>query len=809
MIPWLLKAIGISETFTGRLDEVRWMWARPRVFWVGLILLLPVAVIVVLRQRRNLPHISPALRGLLSACRIGILLLLVVILGGPYLRLAEPVMQKPVLAWLTDRSASMDLPVGSYDGAQLVDLASAAGMMGTPGDEPAASVDAEVRRELLNLSRGELARRVIEHHRGSLMEPLKERFDLCLYSFARGLWPDMLNGEEPSNRVDEFTEEDRNDTALGSALEEAMARAAGRRLAGIVVLTDGRSTTGPDPVEVLQRHRAVTTNETGTPVWTVPVGSPEPLTDIALLDVLAPSQVARDDIGVVVATIGSHGFDDRPVSVRLLEGDEVLDEAELNLSGDKRQQAQLRFEAKEPGLRLLTIDVSPQAEEQVQSNNRLGLTINVDEERWRILYLEGYPDWDFRFLDHALRRDHGLEVATVMEASLRADGVKAENLWEAADLPQDAAGFSEYHVVILGDITPAQLPLRFQEQLATAVREEGLGLIVRAGPYAMPHAFADGPLATLLPIRVTSSDGAPEGSPSGVEAPAFAPFQMVVTASGSMHPAFSLYESATRNRGVWSRMPPFFWAACADEASPGATVLAETEVGGERRPLIAEHFAGAGRVLFIGTDTTFRWRRNIGDHLFYRFWGQAIRHIARSKKRSSENNWMEVYPPRTVAGQSVYIELYAVDGEGRPLTASEAAVHVGSGDWARTVPLYRSAQPGHFRGTWSTEKEGDFQFSYTDAYGSTITATARVVESGQELLRPDVDRDTLGSLAEGSGGGLLELDRVHQLLDQLQGETVTVQRTHEEELWDNWATLVALVMLFCADVFIRRMSGLT
>ncbi|MBE3132450.1 MAG: hypothetical protein IMZ55_03180, partial [Acidobacteria bacterium] len=374
--------------------------------------------------------------------------------------------------------------------------------------------------------------------------------------------------------------------------------------------------------------------------------------------------------------------------------------------------------------------------------------------------------------------------------------------------PEDAAALAEYNVVVLGDVTPDLLPGRLQQQIARAVEEDGLGLIVQAGPRAMPHAFADGPLAKLLPVRIVRGDGVAAGDQPGMEAPPFAPFVMQVTAPGSTHPAFLLYDSATRNRGVWSRMPPFYWSAAAAEASAGATVLAEFKTVADVRPLIAEHYAGAGRVLFIGTDSTYRWRRNIGDHLFYRFWGQAIRRVAKSRQRSGEASWIEVHPARVEVGENVAVELYAVDAEGRPLDRARAEASVVLGESTQTIILERSADPGHFRGLWAPRAIGEYRVLYTDSAGTAITGAVRVAESGRELLRPDVDRDTLGSLAELSGGGLLELDRLGELPQKLRGEAVTVHRTHEEELWDNWLVLVLLVVLYSADVFARRMSGL-
>jgi len=810
MITWLLKAIGVRETLTGRLDEVQWLWARPWAVWVGLILLVPIAAFIVVRHRRNLPHVSVPLRSVLSACRIGVLLLLVIVLGGPYLRLEEPVTQKPVVAWMIDESASMDLPVGPYTGPQLADLAVAAGMVERPADGSKPKIDAKVRRDLVNLSRADLLSRVLAHQEQTLLAPLGERFDLRPFRFARGLRPGT--GDDVENPGDDDADSqaapERSDTDLGSALEGAIADAAGRRLAGIVVMTDGRTTTGPDPIQVIRRHQAVTTDASGAPVFAVPVGSPQPPVDIAVLDALVPSRVALNDTAAVVATVGSHGLDGRTVAVRLLEGDTELDTAQLVLRGDQRQQVQLAFDANEPGTRLLTVEVTPQGEEQVKTNNRFGVTVEVDEQRWKVLYLEGYPRWDFRFLDHSLRRDHGLEVTIVMEARLRGDGVKAEDLPKAAHLPEDAAGLAEYNLVILGDITPALLPPRFQEELVKAVEEDGLGLIVQAGPVAMPHAFADGPLGRLLPVRSGSGGGTSAGRRPRTEAPPFAPFQMAVTPSGSIHPAFRLYDSAAQNRGVWSRMPPFYWAAAAGEASPGTTVLAEAKTVGETRPLIAEHFAGAGRVLLIGTDATYRWRRNIGDHLFYRFWGQAMRRVARSKQRRSETSWMEVHPARVEVGENVSIELHAVDAGGRPLADPRVGASVVRGDSSQAVILEGSADPGHFRGMWQTKAVGEYRVVYTDAGGTAVSAAVRVAESGRELVRLEVDRDTLGSLAELSGGDLIELDRLDQLPKRLSGEAVTVRRTHEEELWDNWLVLVLLTLFYCTDVFVRRMSGL-
>jgi hypothetical protein len=125
------------------------------------------------------------------------------------------------------------------------------------------------------------------------------------------------------------------------------------------------------------------------------------------------------------------------------------------------------------------------------------------------------------------------------------------------------------------------------------------------------------------------------------------------------------------------------------------------------------------------------------------------------------------------------------------------------------VRLNRAPQEGYYRGLWQPRGTGSYRLSYTDERGKAVTAAVEVVRSGRELRRPIIDREALGTLADATGGGLLELDQLAQLPGALKGEAVTVTKTNEESIWDNWLTLVLLVGLYCTDVGARRLLGLT
>ncbi len=616
---------------------------------------------------------------------------------------------------------------------------------------------------------------------------------------------------------------------MGQAIRQAVDEAQGRKIAGMVLMTDGRSTTGPDPVALTQKSGRLSPDSSPAPIFSMPVGSEHPLPDVSVIDISVPPQVAKDDTVTLAVTISSSGFDGQKAIVELHDGDgPTLSSQDVPLTGARRQIVLFNYEAKQPGTRLLRVNALPLPEETVDSNNSATAAVRVGREPAKLLYLEGTARWDFRFLDHALRRDKGMTTTFVVESQLEADGVLPNMMPEAAGLSTDPAKWAEYHVVMLGDVSPNMLPEDVQKALVTAVEDDGLGVIIQCGSRHMPWDFKNSPLATILAMTYDATPAKQAGgakpageekqSPDdesnvklyGLEAPAFAPFRMIVTPAGATHPAFAISGNASQDRGLWSRMPEFFWAAAGSKLKPGATRLADIEMAGgkDKLPILAEQFVGRGRVMVVGCDETFRWRRNVGDRIFYRFWGQALRHVARKQDASGQESWLEVMPQRVEPGTPVTIDLYAVDDKNKPLNQDAVTVGVNGKDSKDTVKLDRIGDAGHFRGSWTPEQLGVFNVEYDSGVPGGLSATVEVANSGRELAQPDVDRETLSTLAEISGGRLIELTQLEDLPKRLTGETTQQQRPYEDDLWDNWLTLLLLVSLYCTDVGIRRVLGL-
>ncbi len=827
MTETFLNLIGVTDEISGQLDDVVLLWARPVFLWIGLIGVLPVAALVWLRQAHSIGHVRALLRGILTGCRAAVFLLLMIVLAGPYVRLEQPTEHKPVLAVLLDVSASMDLPAGPFTTEELRGIVRITQMHreGEAGGEAAeggdgqrdAAVPPRLRRQVNNWSRLRLMQGVLAAQREGMFKELSERFDVRFYRVGRGVERVDIGriSLDALARFDDDGDAPRDDTALGDAIARVRQDAVGRGIAGVVMLTDGRWTIGPEPLRA-----AGAGTSTVTPIWPVPMGSDTPPPDVALVDLLMPTRVPRGEVVSVIASVVSYGLDGQRATVKLEAGEET-DEAEVVLQEGRRQEVSLSFTAGEPGIELVRIEVEELTGEdpRLRANNRKTRTLHVETDRLEVLLIEGYPRWDYRFLDYTLRRDRGIEqpVKVIMQSELMGRGVKAEDLADAAveaGMPGDVEAFAEYDVVILGDVSPLLLAPNVQSAILEAVEEKGVGLIIQGGFKSMPHLYrpdADADLLRLLPVEPgEAGQRRPDAYVrTGIEPQDHAPFEMRLTADGAIHPAFQAYTDPMHNRRVWDRMPPFYWAVAAERTKPGATLLAELRGSEGDLPLIAEQFVGRGRVLMVGFDSTFTWRRNIGNVLFDRFWQQAIRHVARDPQRSGERSWIAVYPPEVEPGRPAAIELFAVDDEGRPLRDDRLEVSVRGPGSPSPITMTATGEPGHFRALWQPPRQGVYRLRYRDAAGRDLATDLRASDADREMRNPTVDRTGMALLADRTGGRLLEPGRLHRLGDLLEGDAVRVDRSMEDEIWDNWLTLLLLVGLYCLDVGVRRAMGLT
>lgn len=806
MIQSLLKSIGVADEIRSHLEHVTLHVQRPAWLWLGLALIVPIALFIYRRQRENLASVPRGLRLALTTARVLIVLLLVLALSAPYLKLDMKLEKKPLLALIFDGSQSMGLPAGPFETD--ADLASAAEAIGYPVTE--GKVDAATRKTLNEVSRAAFIKSAVEHRATEWLKPLAEKYDVRFYKVGHDV-------QQIPQKAGSFAFPELKDlspeTHLGDGLAQVLDEAAGRQIASIVVFSDGQNTGGRSPAEIAQEAKDV-----GAPVFTVPAGSDAPLRDIAVVDVFAPELVAKGDTVHIAATLEVQGYPEQAVKALLLEDgkSDPLDSKDLVLRRTEQQQIELSFKATEAGTKTLTVKLLAAAElpEDIKDNNSDDVVVRVSEDKLRVLYVEGLPRWDFRFLKNSMRRDHGLggrglpgttkTVSTagqtdnpdiVLEAEARRLPAMAGQI-----LPQTLDELADYHTIILGDVSPTLLDHVFVKNLAEAVRQRGVGLIVQAGPNAMPFSFEQGFL-DLLPVKMRRK--------SGTEAQPYKPFKLELSPDGALHETMRLFDDAGRNQNIWDKMPPFYWCAAVERPAPSATVLAyNPSVEGRygKLPLVAHHYAGQGKVLFVGTDSTWLWRQNVGDRFFYKFWGQAIRFVARRNDDQKKKSWVEVRPVRARPGEAAQIELMAITAAGTPRTEPTIMLRVErEGAPTETAEMVADkAMLGRYTGKFIPSTPGNYRVVYDPGDNDKVEAYLHVRPSTEELRRPNVDRDALAQI-----GKVIEPKDLATITGELKGEPKTISLHREASIWDNWLVLTLLVVIYSVDVGLRRLSGLS
>jgi hypothetical protein len=486
-------------------------------------------------------------------------------------------------------------------------------------------------------------------------------------------------------------------TQLGRAVRQILNDYRGSSVAAIIILTDGITTEGEDLVGA-SRYAA----QVGVPLFFIGIGDDHEVRDLKLHDLQAEGSVYVNDRLVFEARLTAQGYtDQRSVTVTLSEKsrDGVLRPLDTALVKTDPQgkpvKLRLKHQPTEPGEKTYVITVPIQADEvKPADNNRLERTVFVRETKLiRVLYVEGYARYDYRFLKSLLEResdrDKRNKTIDLKVLLLDADSEYAsEDKSALADFPSKEE-LNGYDVVLFGDVDPKDRKIgeRNLRHLADFVKERGGGFLMIAGPRFTPHAYKNSPLRDILPVQVTGP-GFSEGEYS-------AGFRPELTTIGRFHPVFRFSPDEAANRSIWNHLAELHWWAEGFRIQRAAEVLLvhpqrsdpdSGRAGGGSEggyPLFVQQFVGAGRSMFLAFDETWRWRFREDELRFNQFWIQTVRYLARSRLGRIELRVDRQIPYRR--GEPIKITVRFPDDTPPPSTDTKVEVV------ATRTPLQRTA----------------------------------------------------------------------------------------------------------------------
>ena len=600
----------------------------------------------------------------------------------------------------------------------------------------------------------------------------------------------------------------------------------------VVLFSDGINHSGRDPLEVARelRHR-------GVRLYTLGLGPPAVGGDLELVELQLPERLYRSDTLHGTIRIAQHQAAGLPFQVQLEHEGQTL--WQKTLTATAAPQRELPFSIAVEPLLAHTAD-SPTSEVQVlhrplkftarlhgpssesnpQNNNHDAYT-RVELQKSRVLLIDGRSRWETRYLKNLFQRAPGWEVQAVLlgtTTSPPTGSPAAASLWlgSADSLPVTSDQLSEFDLIILGEVEASAVPDKFWNSLREYVEVAGGGLVVIDGPREHLQDAQLHDLHRMLPVRWLERSPRIDPSRGGRF-----PIQPQPTAAGQALDALLLSpEGAAESLKLWSDLPPVQFIAPV-AALPGAEVLLEAVTPVERFPLLVSRRYAAGRVLYLASDETWRWRYDWAEPLHGQLWMQLARWVMRLPY-SLRNAYLAldvgagIYSPQ----QSIPVRCQLQTASGQPASGLMVAAVVSqaapSGQPPRplvTVPLTEGSIPGDYTGQFGPLPGGDYQVHIAAPGFSAAALELRAplavkAAANPELRQVALDEVTLRSLAEATGGEYLPESRARALLDLLQPHVQGKIDTAVWQVWQSWGWFTAVVALLSMEWIIRKRIGL-
>ena len=759
---WLFSALFKYPAFVYRQGDFAFATSRTTMVVLTIVGALAAASLVTYRGIRSEGH--PRERAALVAIRLALLLLLLFCLFRPSLILRAAVPQQNFLGVLIDDSRSMTI----------------------------ADKDEKPRTDFVQQQFGP---------DGPLAKALSQRFVLRYFRFSSS-----------ADRLANPTDLKYGGTAthLGQALERARDELSGLPLAGLVMVTDGADTSDATLDEPLASLKA-----RAIPVFPVGVGRDRFARDIQVTRVETPRSTLKGTSLSVDVVISQTGYAGSTVALQVEDGGHLVSTTDVTLPPDG-QSATVRvtFTANDAGARLFRFRVPPQPGEQVAENNAREAMVEVNDRRERVLYMEGEPRPEAKFVRRAVTDDSNLAVTilqrTAEDKYLRLDVGSPDEV--VGGFPKTREELFAYRAIILGSVEAASFSPDQLRMLADFVGKRGGGLLMLGGR----RSFAEGgwagtPVAEVLPVDFEKG-----ARGSNDTAGYFAKLSVHPTRAGADYPVTQLAGTAKASAAKWDAMPAVSAVNVVRSVKPGATaLLTGTTDTRQEQVVLAYQRYGRGKSLAFPIQDSWLWKMDatvpVEDQTHANFWRRLVRWLVDSVPDAVAltTNMDRVEPGEPLKLSADVVDpAFVEDNDARVI----AQVTSPSGKTS-DVPLeWTVARDGEYRGQFVPDEPGTYSVKTTAMRDGkelgTSTMHARASSGDAEYFDAAMRSSLLTRVAEETGGQFFTPDTAASLPEAINfsGRGVTV--VEERDLWDMPIILIALLGLIAAEWGYRRKRGL-
>jgi uncharacterized membrane protein len=620
---------------------------------------------------------------------------------------------------------------------------------------------------------------------------LKSNFNVSLFSFAGDLIElPSLEQVPPPGPV----------THIGDALLSVLRGAQSGAIAAVVLVSDGADNS-PD----FDASKIAEIASFGVPVHTVGVGAESDPKDLELEDVqVTPVAVPGSTVSAQVSIRHSGSS---LAQLKVYDGDAILASQAIQLPNTTGITTRwVELEVGKPGIRDLKFALDPLPGETNVVNNVQMRPMEVPEQRRHILYIEGEPRWEYKFIRRALEDDSPIRVASLLKTTpnkFYRQGIESPD--ELKDgFPTDEATLFKYDALMIGSFEAAALSAEQQDMIREFVGRRGGTLLMMGGR----RGLADGgwgatSVAEVLPAQLPM-----------IEGPTFErnPAKAKLAPLGKTSPITRLETDDAKNAKAWSEMPELADFEHLGELKPGAEVLLEADYMGHTEPLLVHQRYGLGNSYILATGGTWRWQMLLPheDQRHEIFWRQLLQAIATSSPQPVTLTSKQVFYGDESA---VTLRAEVRDKTFKPATDAKVSLEVtdslGAPSTLEMTPV--PGERGVYQATYETAHPGMFRFAATARVGDESLGSAQFAvrrEDGvAEHYHTQQNRALLERIAAATGGTYFPVADIAKLPEAVKfSDAGTVER-QVLDLWSMPIIFLALLLIKSAEWLLRLYWG--
>jgi uncharacterized membrane protein len=629
---------------------------------------------------------------------------------------------------------------------------------------------------------------------GGMIDQLQTKFQVRLYRLDRQISRvpklDDLKTMPPASA-----------TRIGDGLKQLAGEAADLPIGAVVLLSDGADNSGGIDLDTISTFRS-----RRIPVHTVGFGAEQVARDVEINDaVVAPRALADSRLSAKV-TLHQRGYAGQKAMLTVRDGGKVLAGRQITLASDGvTQNESLLFNPGDAGAKTLQFSVDPLPGEENRDNNSVARLVNVESAKRRVLYVEGEPRWEYKFIRRAEQDDRLLTIVSMLRTSenkIYRQGI--EDPKELADgFPSRAEDLFPYQAIIIGSVEANYFTAAQKELIQQFVDRRGGGLLFLGGRAALGDGgWAASTLADLLPVTLPNKKGTFHRDPATAS----------LTAAGADNIITRLAEDPAANVERWKKLPYLMDYQEVGKPKAGAVVLAEMTVAGRKIPMLITENYGRGRTAINATGGTWRWQMSqpLEDQTHEEFWQQLLR-------------WLVTDTPGRVVA-SVPSQMLQDDGrmqlsadvrDKNFLPASDAHVEahiLGPGGSAAQIEMTPDPNsPGTFHAQWTADQQGSYLTEVIatrdkDELGRDVLNFARM-DGAAEHFHTEQNRGLLEKLSAETGGHYWTPQDVSRLPREISYSEAGITVRDTKELWNMPIVFLLLLLLPSAEWLLRRKWG--